>query len=89
MEAISSAKNLITLRLQTQWIPSIGGFEKKPHFTMEDARDVMLRDENSKLRVIAIGHIQYKVIPGLLLFLIFPLILCGRESGLWRKWMNA
>lgn len=54
---------MITLRLQIQWIPGIGGFEKSMHFTLDDARDVMLRDENPKLRVIAIGHIQYKVKP--------------------------
>ncbi|KAF8817512.1 hypothetical protein BYT27DRAFT_7199043 [Phlegmacium glaucopus] len=59
-EAISGAKNLITLRLQTQWIPGTRGFEKSPRFTLEDARDLMLRDKNSKLRVIAIGHIQFK-----------------------------
>ena len=29
--------------------------------TLEDARDMMLRDENSKLRVIAIANMQYKV----------------------------
>jgi len=55
-EAISGAKNLTTLRLQTHLI----GFEKRPKFTLEDARDMMLRDENSKLRVIAIANMQYK-----------------------------
>jgi len=57
VEAISGAKKLTSLRLQIQWI---GGFEKKPHFTMEDARGVMLRDENPELRAIAIGDMQYK-----------------------------
>jgi hypothetical protein len=60
VEAISGAKNLITLRLQTQLIPTIGGFEKGPKFTLEDAREMM---ENSKLRVIAIANMQYKVNP--------------------------
>jgi len=59
-EAISGAKNLTTLRLQTQLILTMRGFEKGPKFTLEDARDMMLRDENSKLRVIAIANMQYK-----------------------------
>ena len=65
METISGAKNLTTLRLQTQLM---GGFEKGPKFTSEDARDMMLRDENSKLRVIAIGSMQYKVNPAISLW---------------------
>ena len=62
MQAIESAKNLITLRLQTQLLsPSMGRFGSGLKFTLEDARDMMLRDENSKLRVIAIANMQYKV----------------------------
>lgn len=60
MQAIAGAKNLTTLRLQPQLIPSMGRFTRGLKFTMEDARDMMLRDENSKLRVIAIGSMQYK-----------------------------
>ena len=56
-----SAKNLVALRLQTQLTPSMGRFGSGLKFTLEDAREMMLRDENSKLRVIAIANMQYKV----------------------------
>ena len=62
MQAIGSAKNLITLRLQTHLTP-MGRFGSGMKFTLEDARDMMLRDEDSKLRVIAIANMQYKVDP--------------------------
>jgi hypothetical protein len=32
-----------------------------PHFTLEDATRMMRRTEESKIRMIAIGHIQYTV----------------------------
>ena len=71
MQAIAGAKNLITLRLQTQLIPSMGRFGKGLKFTLEDARNMMLRYEDSKLRVIAIGNMQYKVRSLLPYFLVF------------------
>jgi hypothetical protein len=65
VQAIAGAKNLITLRLQTQLTPSMGRFGsgRGLKFTLEDARNMMmLPDENSKkLRVIAIANMQYKV----------------------------
>jgi hypothetical protein len=61
VQAIASAKNLITLRLQTQLTSPMGRFGSGLKFTLEDAREMMLRDENSKLRVIAIANMQYKV----------------------------
>ncbi|KAG6873551.1 hypothetical protein C0995_014421 [Termitomyces sp. Mi166 len=58
MESIAGAKNLRTLSLQVQWIPS--GRKDARQFTLEHARDLMLRTEDSRLREIAIGPIIYR-----------------------------
>ena len=73
MQAIAGAKNLITLRLQTQLFHSMQRFGngRGLKFTSEDARDMMLRDDNSKLRVIAIANMQYKVRSRFLHLLVF------------------
>jgi hypothetical protein len=76
MQAISGAKNLITLRLQTQLISSMGRFGRGLKFTLQDARDMMLRDEDSKLRVIVIANMQYKVEHGFLNLFWFEISVC-------------
>ena len=83
MQAIAGAKNLITLKLQTQFTHSMGRFGSGLKFTLEDARDMMLRNENSKLRVIAYANMQYKVNQYLPIFLIFcvDFVLVKRENG--------
>ncbi|KAG6880015.1 hypothetical protein C0992_007812 [Termitomyces sp. T32_za158] len=59
MESVAGAKNLETLSLQVQWIPS--GRKDARQFTLGHARDLMLRAEDSKLREITIGPRIYKV----------------------------
>ena len=63
--------------------PSMGRFGKGLKFTLEDAREMMLRYEDSKLRVIAIGNMQYKVrsLPsGFLRFLLILILLLGEKG---------
>lgn len=59
MESVAGAKNLRTLSLLVQWIPS--GRKDARQFTLQHARDLMLRTEDSKLRKIAIGPTIYRV----------------------------
>ncbi|KAF8957315.1 hypothetical protein BDZ97DRAFT_1846863 [Flammula alnicola] len=59
IDAISSARNLQTLKLQVQWIPNEPSQRQEGRFTLQDATDMMLRNEESKLRTISIGHVQY------------------------------
>ncbi|KAF5322508.1 hypothetical protein D9619_001586 [Psilocybe cf. subviscida] len=77
-EAISSAQNLHTLKLQVQWIPTedtqmtsiynqnsryqlhdANSTDADSRFTLEDAKNMMRRSEDSKLRTIVIGHVKY------------------------------
>lgn len=74
-EAVSYARNLHTLKLQVQWIPSGGASAGKTKFTLEDAANMMLPQSNSdvadkdndketpikesRLRVIGIGSVLY------------------------------
>ncbi|KAG5351718.1 hypothetical protein C0989_005161 [Termitomyces sp. Mn162] len=59
LESIAGAKNLRTLSLQVQWIPS--GREDARQFTLQHARDLMLRTRDSRLREISIGPTVYRV----------------------------
>ncbi|KAF8917901.1 hypothetical protein CPB85DRAFT_1283866 [Mucidula mucida] len=61
IKSIQPAKNLISLRLQMQWMPAGYGrpTSRAMLFTAEDAEKMMLRDESSVLRVIAIGTVLY------------------------------
>ncbi|KAG5636571.1 hypothetical protein H0H81_007579 [Sphagnurus paluster] len=59
-QAISPAKNLRTLRLHVQWIPS-GDSMNNVQFTAQDATELMRRSEYSKLRTIAIGPTLFTV----------------------------
>jgi hypothetical protein len=61
IESISNAKNLQTLRLHVQWIPNTHSSSKPDKFTLQDARDLMLREEHLQLRVIAFGDTLYTV----------------------------
>ncbi|KAF5380489.1 hypothetical protein D9615_004761 [Tricholomella constricta] len=56
--SISAAKNLQTLRLHVQWIPSDLSLNAE-EFTLQHATSLMLRTEGSKLRTIAIGPTLY------------------------------
>ncbi|KDR75496.1 hypothetical protein GALMADRAFT_68293 [Galerina marginata CBS 339.88] len=58
VDAISAARNLQTLKLSVNWIPDDEA-HKRIHFTLEDATRMMLRTEDSRLRTISIGHVQY------------------------------
>ncbi|GLB37833.1 putative F-box-like [Lyophyllum shimeji] len=57
-ETISSAKNLQTLRLDVQWIPNDPSVDDT-NFTVQHAKNLMLRTEDSKLRAIAMGPTLY------------------------------
>ncbi|KAF9523841.1 hypothetical protein CPB83DRAFT_798739 [Crepidotus variabilis] len=57
VEAIATAKNLQTLKLQVRGHPM--GFHHRQSFSRQDAADIMLRKENPKLRTVAIGRSQY------------------------------
>lgn len=68
-EAVSYARNLHTLKLQVQWIPS-GASAGRTKFTLKDAMNMMLPQRNSdedketptkesRLRVIGIGSVLY------------------------------
>jgi len=71
-EAVSYARNLHTLKLQVQWIPS-GANARRTKFTLQDAMNMMLPQRNSdvadketpikesRLRVIGIGSVLYTV----------------------------
>lgn len=52
--AIRNGRNLVTLELQVQWLPDIKGHSTFS-FSVEDAKQLMLRSEDSRLRVIVIG----------------------------------
>ncbi|KAG6820830.1 hypothetical protein H0H93_011124 [Arthromyces matolae] len=58
VDSVAEAKNLRTLRLFVQWMPSARKGAK--NFTSHHARDLMLRTEDSRLREIAIGSTLYK-----------------------------
>ena len=76
-EAVSYARNLHTLKLQVQWIPSGGASAGRTKFTLQDAMNMMLPQSNSdvedkdkdketpikesRLRVIGIGSVLYIV----------------------------
>lgn len=55
------------LRLHVQWIPKVWG-SANTEFTVEQAKEFMLRTETSQLRAIAVGPTLYTV--------SFPLLLC-------------
>lgn len=59
--AISGATNLKTLKLhvKTEWMSN--GVRRPTPFTLEDALGMMLRSENSRLRMIAVDRLQYTV----------------------------
>ncbi|KAF8058786.1 hypothetical protein FPV67DRAFT_1676352 [Lyophyllum atratum] len=57
-DSISDAKSLQTLKLHVQWIPNNARTDKR-ELTPQDATDLMLRTEDSKLRAIAIGPTLY------------------------------
>ena len=46
-EAVSYARNLHTLKLQVQWIPSGGASAGRTKFTLQDAMNMMLPQSNS------------------------------------------
>ncbi|KAK7052811.1 hypothetical protein VNI00_004130 [Paramarasmius palmivorus] len=68
--AIRNAKNLKSLKLQIHWIPDEPGTNyswRPPVFSVKDARDLMLRNEESLLRVVGVGPVLYIgkwVVPG-------------------------
>ncbi|KAJ3480450.1 hypothetical protein NLJ89_g12278 [Agrocybe chaxingu] len=58
IHAIAGAMHLQTLTLQVKWIP---GDARKTgtSISVEDAKRMMLRSKDSKLRTISVGHYQY------------------------------
>ncbi|RXW20440.1 hypothetical protein EST38_g5425 [Candolleomyces aberdarensis] len=58
-KAIACAKNLRTLTLYIVWIPTLKFTESKSPFTLEVARDWMLRSEDSCLRYIAVNDLYF------------------------------
>ena len=74
---MSYARNLHTLKLQVQWIPSGGASAGRTKFTLQDAVNMMLPQSNSdvehkdkdketpikesRLRIIGIGSVLYIV----------------------------
>jgi len=58
VDTISAAKNLRTLRLDVQWIPSDPSVDET-NFTLQHATELMFRTEDSKLRAIAVGPTLY------------------------------
>ncbi|KAK0494855.1 hypothetical protein EDD18DRAFT_1172694 [Armillaria luteobubalina] len=57
--AVEPAMNLRTLRLQVQWLPTQGFIARRGLFNAHHAKDMMLRNERSVLRVIEIGSTLY------------------------------
>ncbi|KAI3611911.1 hypothetical protein WG66_016126 [Moniliophthora roreri] len=58
--SIRGAKNLRSMKLQIHWIPDEPGVNYKPPvFSVNDARDLMLRSEDSQLRIIGVGPFLY------------------------------
>ncbi|KAG6866423.1 hypothetical protein C0991_004708 [Blastosporella zonata] len=58
MDSIAEAKNLQTLRLHVQWIPS--GRKDARQFTLQHAQHLMRRGEGFKLREVTIGSTLYR-----------------------------
>ncbi|KAF9268499.1 hypothetical protein L218DRAFT_891696 [Marasmius fiardii PR-910] len=61
-QSIRSARNLTTLMAQIRWTPdhTVGVSQhQKPGFTIDDARDLMLRTEDSCLRTVGVGSVLY------------------------------
>ncbi|KAG7091203.1 hypothetical protein E1B28_010255 [Marasmius oreades] len=61
-QSIRSARNLMTLMAQIRWIPDHTGAVSQHQwtcFTIDDARDLMLRTEDSRLRTIGVGSLLY------------------------------
>ncbi|KAK0226369.1 hypothetical protein IW262DRAFT_1361586 [Armillaria fumosa] len=57
--AVEPAMNLRTLRLQVQWLPTQGFIARRSLFNAHHAKDIMLRNERSVLRVIELGSTLY------------------------------
>ncbi|CAA7260411.1 unnamed protein product [Cyclocybe aegerita] len=58
IHAIAGAKHLQTLTLQVKWIPG-DARNTGTSISVEDAKRMMLRSKDSKLRTISVGHYQY------------------------------
>lgn len=56
MGALSKARSLRSLKLRVRWLST-----QIKAFTMQDAAQMMLRDENSRLRSIGINNALYNV----------------------------
>lgn len=64
MEALSNARSLRSLKLRVRWLST-----QIKAFTMHDAAQMMLHDENSRLRSIGINNVQFNVSDNLPLYL--------------------
>jgi hypothetical protein len=64
-KAISGGEQLRSLTLQVDWIPAdnTGPINPKENstFTEEDAKDLMMRSDESKLRFISVNDVHYTV----------------------------
>ncbi|KAL0072533.1 hypothetical protein AAF712_000296 [Marasmius tenuissimus] len=61
-QSIRGAHNLTTIMAQIRWIPDAATesqYRQKPGFNIQDARDLMLRAEGSRLRIVGVGSVMY------------------------------
>ncbi|KAL0574817.1 hypothetical protein V5O48_007154 [Marasmius crinis-equi] len=61
-QSIRSARNLTTIMAQVRWIPddTVEPHKRqKPGFSIEDAKDLMLRSGDSCLRMVGVGSVLY------------------------------